>query len=244
MESRRRVEERTDSLLLNALQTGFTPQAIKVLLSYLLSLVVAITMHEAAHAYSAHWCGDPTPRKQGRLSLNPLDHLDPMGTLFILLAGFGWGKPVIVNPFNFREVRRDMMITSAAGPLTNLLLAGVGVGAWHLAKFALAAAPGASADFAFTLLLLIQVFVTLNLSLMLFNLLPVGPLDGVKVVQWFLPDRLAASYYEFNMRYGNVLLFGLIILMYQVPAVGSALFWPVHRVLDLMLALLWPLGRL
>ena len=242
MEPTTPAEEWTDPLLLNALQTGFSPTAVKVLLAYLLSLIIAITLHEAAHAYTAHWCGDPTPKKQGRLSLNPLDHLDPMGSLFILLAGFGWGKAVVVNPYNFRDLRRDMMLTSAAGPATNLMLAGIGVGSWHAARYALGVAPNVSPNFAFTLLLLIQVFVTLNLTLMLFYLLPLGPLDGVKVVQWFLPQRLAEEYYAFNARYGGLLLIVLVMLMYSVPQVGQLLFWPIERICDIALALAVPAG--
>lgn len=229
-------------MLFDIINEGLTPFNVKLLLSYILSLVFAITLHEAAHAYSAYWCGDTTPKNQGRLSLNPLDHLDPMGSLFILLAGFGWGKAVQVNPHNFRDLRRDMMITSAAGPLTNLLLAGVGIGLWHAARYAALNVPALPTDAALTLLILFEVFVTLNLVLMLFNLLPVGPLDGVKVVQWFLPDRLAERYYEFNASFGSILLIGLVFAMWWLPIVGAILFWPVNQLVDLTLHCIAPWG--
>ena len=148
------------------------------------------------------WCGDPPP-KRGRLP-QPLDHLDPVGGLFIPPRGLRVGQSGRGEPVHFRDLRRDDAHL-CCGPATNLMLAGIGVGSWHAARYALGVAPNVSPNFAFTLLLLIQVFVTLNLTLMLFNLLPIGPLDGVKVVQWFLPQRLAEEYYAFNARYGGLL---------------------------------------
>ena len=132
-----------------------------------IALVIAITIHEFSHALAADRLGDPTPRSMGRLSLNPLAHLDPLGTLAILFVGFGWGKPVPFDPFNLRDRRRDGAIISVAGPASNLALA-------LIISFLIRFTPLAMfSNFLITLLVL-------NVSLAIFNLIPVYPLDGEK----------------------------------------------------------------
>jgi len=220
-------------MLLRAFERGFDADTTRLLAAYAISLIFAITLHEFAHAATAVWAGDNTPKVQGRVSLNPLSHLDPIGSLMILLVGFGWGRPVMVNPYIFRNVRRDMMLVAGAGPAMNLLLALFGAGLLHLAAFA-AAGDLIGGHFAATLFLLLVIWVHLNLSLMLFNLIPVGPLDGVKVVQWFLPAKTAERFYAFSMVYGGMLLIALVLIMSQFPVVGDVLFWPVNQLLGLL----------
>jgi Zn-dependent protease len=221
-------------MLLRAIESGFDESTTKVLLAYVIAMVFAIALHEFAHAATAVWAGDNTPKVQGRLTLNPLAHLDPIGSLAILLVGFGWGKPVVVNPYIFRNVRRDMMLSAGAGPAMNLVLALLGAGLLHLAVFGLAANV-IGGNFASTLMLLLLVWVHLNLSLMIFNLIPVGPLDGVKVLQWFMPTQTAERFYAFSMMYGGLLLIVLVIAMGRYPIVGDVIFWPVDQLQGLLL---------
>jgi len=155
------------------------------ILSRAITLVIAFTVHEFAHAWSADRLGDDTPRLAGRLTLNPLRHLDPIGSLLLLVAGFGWAKPVPINPYALqRRTPAGMMLVSAAGPLSNLGLA-------ILAAFPFQAGL-IRAEFVANPLLpsltgLLQTFIFINLILLFFNLIPIAPLDGEKVLAFFLP---------------------------------------------------------
>lgn len=175
------------------------------LLFFLPALIMAITIHEFAHAWMADSLGDPTPQLQGRLSLNPLKHLDPVGTLMLLFFRFGWGKPVEFDPYNLRRPRRDAALISLAGPAVNLILATV---CSLLVKFT----PSGSWAVLFVPLILI------NINLAIFNLLPVPPLDGAKILYGILPRDWADEYNDFMGRYGTILLILLII-----PIGGSSL---------------------
>jgi Zn-dependent protease len=157
--------------------------------SFVVAIVVSITVHEFAHAYVAWRAGDQTPKALGRVSLNPTDHLDLMGTVLILFGGFGWGKPVQVNPFNFSKPRRDDILVSLAGPASNLVMAALCAGLLHLLP---GAAYHSSQGMALAVLLLMMV--RLNVGLAVFNLMPVFPLDGHHIVRDILPDKLAARY--------------------------------------------------
>jgi Zn-dependent protease len=165
------------------------------LVAILITLVVALTFHELAHAWTADQLGDTTPRRMGRLTLNPLAHLDPLGSLLFVFAGFGWAKPVQVNPYNLRNgPRLGMAVVAMAGPLANLLLA-------LLAAIPIRSGllPSSAADWAERFLLL---FIQLNLNLMLFNLIPLVPLDGSKVLRGFAPrewDRWLAPLEQWGM---------------------------------------------
>jgi Zn-dependent protease len=193
--------------------------SLQLFLAYAISIIGAITFHEFAHAKVATMCGDPTPERDRRLSLNPLDHLDPIGTIMILLVGFGWGKPVMINPYYFRKVRRDLMLVALAGPATNIVLCGVGVGALHIIGVVAGLGSGQPLTEAVrTLGMLFRTFALLNLMLAAFNLIPLGGLDGVKIVQWFLPEAAAERFYRFSTTYGW-LLFMLLIMNPRALAV-------------------------
>ena len=180
---------------------------IPELIARIIVLVVAFTVHEFAHAWTADYLGDDTPRSQGRLTLNPLVHLDPMGSLLLLVAGFGWARPVMINPVALRQRSpAGPMLVAAAGPISNLFLA-------------VAAAIPVQADFiqrgvfssgifpsAFQLA---SEFVFINLLLMLFNLTPISPLDGEKVLSYFLPPAGQAIMDRIRP-YGPMLLIGII----------------------------------
>jgi len=169
--------------------------------------VVAATIHEFAHAYVADRLGDPTPRAQGRLTLNPLAHLDPLGSILILLAGFGWAKPVQINPMHFRDWRRDTIIVAAAGPLANItLLFALGVPF----KLGLLDFGGSTVD------RLLVTVIQINAMLAVFNLIPVPPLDGSKILMGLLPPAQAVSYARLQP-YGVFIL--LLLVMTNVLSV-------------------------
>jgi len=175
------------------------------LLFFLPALIIAITIHEFAHAWMADRLGDPTPQLQGRLSLNPLKHLDPIGTLMLLFFRFGWGKPVEFDPYNLRHPRRDAALISLAGPAVNLILA-----------TALSLVLKFSGSPLFSIFLYPVILININLAI--FNLLPVPPLDGAKILYGILPADWADEYNDFMGRYGTILLILLII-----PIGGSSL---------------------
>jgi Zn-dependent protease len=176
-----------------------------VFFAQVLALVVGITVHEFSHALAATYQGDPTPQSQGRLSLNPLRHLDPLGTLFLLFAGFGWGKPVQFNPRFLKNPRLGSVIVGLAGPAANLLL--IIIFGVLLRVFALQDWIDAESG----LFIFLSSLLLMNLVLLVFNLIPIPPLDGSKVLLALLPRRLShvALWLE---RSGPMLLFALILI--------------------------------
>ncbi|MFZ5640883.1 MAG: site-2 protease family protein [Bacillota bacterium] len=164
------------------------------------AILIALTFHEYMHGRVAYALGDPTPKNQGRLTLNPIRHLDPLGSLLLLLVGFGWAKPVEVNPFHFKGDRgRGMLWVSLAGPGTNLVLAVLAAVAWRLTG-----GSGTLINFFF------QYLFQINVVLAVFNLLPVPPLDGSKILAGLLPMRHRHIIYNIE-RYGTVILLLLVI---------------------------------
>lgn len=163
----------------------------EAILGYL-CLLFSLSMHEAAHALTADWCGDPSPRLMGRVTLNPLAHIDPIGTVLLPLfmtfyhVGYllGWAKPVPFNPVNLRNMRRDPVLIAVAGPLSNLLIAAVAAIALRLVVMFM----GVDVLFGGSpVTFILHYLIELNLLLMLFNILPVPPLDGHYVLHYFLP---------------------------------------------------------
>jgi Zn-dependent protease len=164
-------------------------------------LLFSLTIHEFSHALAAHLLGDDTARDQGRLSLNPLRHLDFLGTLLILMSFLiGWAKPVPVNPNNFRHPARDMSVVAAAGPLSNLLMVFVAALLLNiLARTGLfAALPG---SFQEPLVTMLYLGFVLNISLCFFNLLPIPPLDGFKIASFFLPGDVIRLAYRYQLAF-------------------------------------------
>ncbi len=174
------------------------------LVARVITLVIAFTVHEFAHAWSADQLGDDTPRLNGRLTLNPLAHLDILGSIMLLVAGFGWAKPVPVNPYALRRrTPMGMMIVAAAGPFSNLLLAIVAAIPIRAGLLAL------GAPISFVEELFIE-FIWINLILLFFNLIPIFPLDGEKVLEYFLPPNGQEVLARIRP-YGMMILMALII---------------------------------
>lgn len=170
-------------------------------------ILIALTVHEFSHGYAAHLLGDPTPKQQGRLTLNPLPHLDPLGTLMMLVARFGWAKPVQVNPFYFKGNRqRGMLLVALAGPLSNVLVAFVGALLYNLLVTQVR-------DLLIQhnyLSYFIRSLVSINIYLAVFNLIPVPPLDGSKILLGLMPRQYHESIYSLET-YGPILLMLLIL---------------------------------
>ena len=188
-------------------------------------LLLALTLHEYAHGYVAYRLGDPTARDAGRLTLNPLSHLDPIGTIAFFFIKFGWAKPVPVNPYYFKNPRKDMLWVALAGPVTNLLLA---VASAVLLKGLV----GTASVIPYTPMLeaiLVPLYnmliasVWINLVLCIFNFLPIPPLDGGRILTGLLPEDLARTYASFE-RYGFI-----VILLLAFSGVLGTVIFPVIR---------------
>lgn len=186
--------------------------------AFILSILLALSFHEWAHGYVAYKLGDPTAKYEGRLTLNPLAHLDPIGTILFLTVGFGWGKPVPINPRYFRHYKRDTALVSIAGPASNLLLALVAFAGLALLSthaigssvFKMIDAGGLSATLPQFLVDFLTASVGLNLGLMAFNLLPIAPLDGSKILAAFVPYQYEEELRQF-LHYGPFILLFLLL---------------------------------
>lgn len=179
------------------------------------SLVAALTIHEFAHAWMADRLGDPTPRAHGRLSLNPRCHLDPLGTLLLLFIGFGWGKPVEFDPYNLQHPRRDTALIALAGPASNILIAILLSLSIHLLPL-----PGIFAT-------LVVFTIHISLVLAIFNLIPIHPLDGGKILIGFLPKEIAMEWDDMLHRYGMIILLFLIFPFGNSQSPVSYLISPI-----------------
>ena len=182
-------------------------EQIKLLIYTAPATLLAISAHEFAHGLVSYWLGDPTPKRDGRLSLNPLHHLDLVGTICMLVFRFGWAKPVKVNPKYYKNPKQGMALTALAGPVMNLILAflflGIFVGLFHVTE-------GSTEGILGYLMLLAQYTAIMNIGLGVFNLIPIPPLDGSKVLGIFLPQRTYFQLMRYE-RYGGLLM---IVLLY------------------------------
>lgn len=189
----------------------------------IITLVIAFTIHELAHAYSAYALGDHTAASMGRLTLNPMKHLDPVGTIALILMGFGWAKPVPVNVNRLKYGKYGNMIVSVAGPLSNLVLAAIGVLASIIILRFMGTEMGAYPE---TMLNFLNYFIRINVVLFVFNLLPVPPLDGYRIVETYLPY---GTRQKVDQYYFYVFLVFLFCMMFD-PAYNVT-FGPFFHVL-------------
>jgi Zn-dependent protease len=187
--------------------------------------VVALTVHEVSHAWAAYKLGDSFAKREGRLSLNPLRHIEPIGAILILLAGFGWAKPVRVNPHVFKDYKRDFALVALAGPVSNFALAFLSVGCMRLLLLF-----GYNTVIGYMFIFL-EFLAVINVGLGIFNLIPIPPLDGSKVLSAFLPDSIYAHYMRLE-RHGMIILMAIIMM----GRFGSLnLFGFIWRLRDAML---------
>ena len=193
---------------------------VATIIARVITLLIAFTVHELAHAVTANYLGDLTPRRMGRITLNPIRHLDPFGTIMLIISGFGWAKPVVVNPNNMRgNPRTSMAVVAAAGPLSNLLMAVAASIPFRLGLLYPSFGAGGtvpSIDF------LMSEFVWINLILLFFNLIPIPPLDGYKILMGVLPPEMSWRLRPLE-QYGFIILLALIFFL---PMLGvDVLSW-------------------
>ena len=193
------------SSLISAIFSGNVTVVIMLVIARAIVVFLCLPVHELCHGLAAYKLGDDTAKKMGRLSFNPIAHLDPLGTIMIFLFGIGYAKPVPINPLKFKDYRKGVALTALAGPLSNLAMAFVSafVSAAVLHFFSGAAA-------ARVIAYLFSLTASINISLAVFNLLPIPPLDGSRIFSMILPDRL----YEKYFRYERVIMIVLMVLLF------------------------------
>ena len=219
------------------IQSLFTLDGLISLLLRIPCIIVAISFHECAHAFVADKLGDDTPRYSGRLTLNPIKHFDIIGAVCMLLLGFGWAKPVPVDMRNFKHPRRDMALVAAAGPVTNFLIsilfAFIYGGVLKIFYSVGAMIPPPDFSLAYMVLRLLYTMFSLNLALAIFNLIPINPLDGSRILGLFLPDKA----YYWLLRYERYIYLGFIILLatgvLSTP-LSLAINWVAEKILSLV----------
>ncbi|MCL2617666.1 MAG: site-2 protease family protein [Defluviitaleaceae bacterium] len=177
------------------------------------ALILAFTIHELSHGLMAYMLGDRTAKDDGRLTLNPIRHIDLMGLLFIMFAGFGWAKPVMVDPRNFRYPKQDMALTAVAGPMSNFIMAFISM----MIFFPLVQSGMSLGLFG----VFLQTFISFNLVLGIFNLLPIPPLDGSKLFGVVLPDNTYFNFISMGSRYGMIVLLILIVTNSLFPIIST-----------------------
>ena len=208
--------------MLSYMLTNGTGDLKSWLISFLLTMPIALlslSVHEAAHGYVAYRLGDPTARNMGRLTLNPLKHLDPIGFLCMVLGGFGWAKPVPVNARYFKNPRRGMAITGIAGPVSNILLAMLFALIYEILYAFLKDIRFTSEFVYYIALISLQFFMLaayLNVALAIFNMIPIPPFDGSRIFYAFLPTK----WYFGVMKYERYIMFGCIVLFFALSRLG------------------------
>lgn len=205
--------------------------------SRIITMLLVLPLHESAHALVAKWFGDDTAERQGRISLNPLAHLDPFGGLLMVLTGFGWAKPVPINPLRMKKYRAGISLTALAGPVSNLLAAFVAGIAYNIiicTKSGLMALVSSEVTTMSCVLLLLSFLFQVNVGLAVFNLIPIPPLDGYNVLSYFTSEKVDRWFY----RHQREVTFAFIVVILGLSYIPSA-HNPIYIVTDFVSNALW-----
>ena len=211
-------------LFLNFLNAGEFTLAVVVLVAFLLAVYFAIVPHEVAHGLAAKWNGDLTAKVNGRLTLNPVSHIDPIGFLMLILVGFGYAKPVPVNPYNFKVPRRGLFMTAIAGVTYNLAATIVSCFFLALTMFIGPLGSGALIYLYYFFYWFFYLSASINIMLFLFNIIPFGPLDGFKIIEAYVSRD--NKFVGFLRRYGNYILYALVGLHLIISYASSFVAMP------------------
>lgn len=229
-------------MLLDLIQSGFSKDAVISFLLFLPVLLISLTVHEYCHGYAAYKCGDNTAQWHGRLTLNPIKHLDPIGTLMMLTVGFGFARPVPINPRNFKHYKRDLCIVSIAGPLSNVLLAFIGVLLFYVVAQVIYLFEPQTIYAAFSSNLykvwdvFIGMFITANAVLAVFNMIPIPPLDGSRLISILLPLKVQI----FFEKYERIIMLVVFIVIWRggldgiIDFFGSKLLGAIIWIVELI----------
>ena len=200
----------------------------------LIAVLIAITFHEFAHGYASYKMGDPTPKETGRLSLNPFKHLDFLGTICLMIVHFGWAKPVQVNPYYYKNRKKGMVIVALAGPMMNFLIMSISI---LVMGVILKVTGGYGGDFIIFVFDLFSLLAVINLSLGVFNLIPIPPLDGSKILGAILPEDKYFKYMRFE-RFGYLLLLAVLYFDVLRGPLNTVIMWIYNGVWDVVSFLL------
>ncbi len=226
-------------MIISLLTSGYSvPVIVMLAIALLSSATLSMLVHENAHGFIALKCGDPTAKVRGRLSMNPLKHFDPIGLVLMLLVGFGWAKPVPINPDNFKDRKKGIILVSLAGVCSNLLLSGLNLFLlWLLYPYlnAICMLETAWRLLGFLLIYFLEYMVIFNVMLAFFNILPIAPLDGFRFVDALLPQ--GNKYTLFMMRYGNYCLIGFLAICFLLERVGLEQFSVFYQIQHLAIGL-------
>jgi Zn-dependent protease len=206
-------------------------------------LLISLTIHEYSHGYVAYRLGDPTAKNEGRLSLNPFRHLDPVGTIMMIIARIGWAKPVPINPSYFRDPKKGTILVSIGGPLSNLFMAFIGVILFEITYYVSYANIIAGDTFVIYFMNFLVLFFSVNINLAVFNLLPVPPLDGSKILSGILPTEAYFRYMQSERIIGIVFLIIVMVfptvlsgvLSFLTRPIANSMIWFAERIVGIFL---------
>lgn len=204
-------------------------------------LLISLTIHELSHGYIAYRLGDTTAKDAGRLTLNPLKHLDPIGTIMMVVAKIGWAKPVPINPYFFRNRKKGTVLVSVAGPLSNIIMAFIGVFLFEITVYLSYGAIVSGNKPVLYYLDFLRLFFAMNLNLAIFNLLPVPPLDGSKILSAVLPEGTYFRFMQYERYIGMVFLLVVIVfpgiisgvLGFFINPIANSMIWVAERIIGL-----------